>query len=210
LEEYGGVYLDTDMYFIKPLNKLVGSYDFFISCEDENYISAGVIGCIPHHSFIREALTFYDKTKFDIEKLTTIPKVLTSIYKEKYPASSHDFSKVIQLDGGVILPKEYFYPFSLTKALELETNFKKYITAETFAIHLWNHSWFGGGFIEFDYLKKRKFFKSLQILVRRTYNNKGISRSYYTRFNQLFFKFFKKYSKEQLKLVSRKFFLSND
>lgn len=130
LYEYGGVYLDTDMYIVKSLNSFL-LHEFFLGSESANDIilSAGIIGCIPKNDFVGNALKSYDDIvlNVDISKFS-IPLVLTSLYE------NYNIKEDI-----VIYPYDYFYPFPFKK--RKQKNFMKYATINTYAIHLWNFSW---------------------------------------------------------------------
>lgn len=121
LHQEGGVYLDTDMYMLKSLNPFC-IHSFFIAKEDEVYLSAGVIGSIPHHPFIQAVLEQYTK----IETLVPIPKILTHVYTQMPPID------------GLILEKNTFYPFSQETISRFN---RKNALSESYGVHMWNYSW---------------------------------------------------------------------
>src|SRR5690606_23315459 len=55
LYEFGGIYLDTDMLILKPLDVFLKDNCFF-GAEDDKYINAAIIGASKEHPFIKECL----------------------------------------------------------------------------------------------------------------------------------------------------------
>lgn len=66
LEEYGGIYLDTDEEVLKPLDCFL-EHDFFIGCQScgsARGINPALIGAIPHHPIVKDLLSIYDDMPF--------------------------------------------------------------------------------------------------------------------------------------------------
>jgi len=126
LYEQGGVYLDTDMLLLKPIESLL-EYNFFIGEEVRGRIAFGLFGCIAKHPFLKKMNNFYDQTEFN----DFSPPVIT-----------HTFSSLINNDtlgeNDIILLPDYFYPLPYEAK---EEEFIKYTTAHSYAVHLWEHSW---------------------------------------------------------------------
>lgn len=58
LEQYGGVYLDTDYELIASLDKYVNQYSFFTFEERGNqYMGHAIVGSSAHHPIMQESLT---------------------------------------------------------------------------------------------------------------------------------------------------------
>ena len=162
LYAHGGIYLDTDMLFFKPLTDFLDN-DLFIGAETDRFISCGIIGAIPEHPFIEKGIQSYDTmdlTDIAFHKIT-IPKILTVSFRSFY--NFHEkFDTIVKKDKVVIYPKNYFYPYSYEDS-EITNNYMDFITQETYAIHLWNKSW--KDYSEFYYLKRRLYFKGLKTAV---------------------------------------------
>jgi len=131
LYKYGGIYLDTDMYIVKPFNDLLKE-DAFFGWETANMISIGccAIGSHPCNTFIGDIINTYKSLKFYTEHIEQIvvPQIVTPIYlKHKYYNCR-------------LLSYDFFYPFPY-EIKENVRNFKQYITPNTIAVHLWNYSW---------------------------------------------------------------------
>ena len=53
LHKYGGVYVDSDLRLLKPLDSLVESFDFFIASEDGQCLTNALIGARKESQIIR-------------------------------------------------------------------------------------------------------------------------------------------------------------
>lgn len=124
--EEGGVYLDTDMVLLKPVDPLL-KYDFFIGEEVIDRVAFGLFGAIKKHRFLKQMLDFYDTTEFNVFS----PPVIT-----------HTFSPLINAQtigiNEIIFKTSYFYPLSFENRLQ---NYDEFIKPESYAVHLWDHSW---------------------------------------------------------------------
>ena len=128
--KYGGIYLDTDMYAVKSLDKLLINNVFF-GYEDERSenVSVGIFGATQGHKFIKQIMSVYDELILPSDlTLIAIPIIVTDVYN-KYE-NKHEI---------LIYPVNYFYPFPQKK--RKDGNFLDYKTEDTYAIHLWNLSW---------------------------------------------------------------------
>jgi hypothetical protein len=132
LYEYGGIYLDTDMLLLKPLDDLLHQ-DFFIGCEQEALVNGGIIGCTRNNKFIFENICFYEGD-FDWSSIKSIPQVLTFFLRKRGFTSCQVPMKIENL---AIFPPEYFYPCPFPSI----RSYKSYITKESYAVHLWESSW---------------------------------------------------------------------
>lgn len=116
LEEYGGMYLDTDMEITKDVSKYL-EHELFLGCEDSKMINAAVVWAkdknnkdISNIVKIYESMEKFNPTD-DLYDMS-VPRVLTS-YFEKY-GFDKELDKIQVLDNGnvYIYPMEYFYPLS--------------------------------------------------------------------------------------------------
>ncbi|MUI52515.1 glycosyltransferase family 32 protein [Aliivibrio fischeri] len=124
LYENGGIYLDTDITIVKDLTPLLEE-DFFIGKENEDYISAGVIGCKPKSIIIKKIIDFYQKEAM-MSELYTLPMIITCIF-ERNP----EFYKIAK----VYEPK-YFYPYYYNEHFT-----ESCLTEKTYTIHWWGKNW---------------------------------------------------------------------
>ena len=132
----GGIYLDTDMYVVRGFDDLLGA-EFFCGWETaentaghgtDSVVSCGVLGACALGACARDILAKYDTLRFDETHLDKfiVPRIITPI--------------ILQHSEATIYPYDYFYPYPFEKRTEY--NFKKYITDNTCAIHLWDISWY--------------------------------------------------------------------
>lgn len=149
LYNYGGVYLDTDMLLLSPLDPLL-NYEFFIGDHLQNEIGVGIFGCVKNHTFLAKCLDVYKNSTFDLNNLIIIPNLFDLILKFNF------FPNIIRYSP------EYFYPLPFSKKGE---NYSLYVTPNTIAVHLWNHSWKD----EFAYLKEHKFLKAFSLFIHHLF-----------------------------------------
>lgn len=124
LREHGGIYLDTDMFVLKPFDDFLNN-ELVLGKEDEIHISAGMVASAPHNLFIDKCLEYYNA---NTKTLITIPRVLTQIYNENKDKLSN--VKVFQW--------KYFYPYTADNIKNFNyTN----APSESYAVHMWNYSW---------------------------------------------------------------------
>ncbi|MDR1679067.1 MAG: glycosyl transferase [Prevotellaceae bacterium] len=129
LYNHGGIYLDTDMYVVKSFDDLLNNTCFFAYHDAEAvYIEFCAVGVLKHNDTIKQLMQKYDGIHFSVDRIGdyVIPRLLTPVLNEYK-------SEV------TIYPYDYFYPFPYEK--REDKNFKKYLTPNTYAIHLWNLSW---------------------------------------------------------------------
>lgn len=162
LLEYGGVYLDTDMLFVKPLGGLM-ERSCFIGRQYNGQIAAGIISAVPQHPFIGHCLERYRTMQFDETRLMNmaIPKIMTEAYAV-YPEQSDVH----------ILNYLYFYPYLFEDSLK-GLDFKTSIVQETIAVHLWNASWFTEKELAGFALEKKNYLKAAVLMLRYVTRNPG-------------------------------------
>ncbi|MGB0851476.1 MAG: glycosyltransferase [Bacteroidia bacterium] len=129
VRDYGGIYLDTDMHFIKPLPNSVLSDAFFAGYHDNEYITIAVFGAIRNHPLIDNLIDKNYKNVFDFIDPPVLPRVVTNSINDflsNNPSSLNIYST------------NTFYPVPFKNRFE---SYEKYITEETIAIHVWHYSW---------------------------------------------------------------------
>lgn len=133
--EYGGIYMDTDVEVIKPLDDLLDNRAYMGFENDENVASGLGFGAEAGMPFFKEHIDVYKNWNFINDDGTYnqigCPKVATDLFK----------TKGIILDGSEqtvcdihIYPAEYFNPYD-----SLTGKFTK--TPNTYSIHWYNASW---------------------------------------------------------------------
>ena len=180
LEEYGGIYLDTDMEITSDISKFLEK-DLFFGVEDSKMINAAVVWAKEaHNPYIKDIVNIYEnKKKFNETGdlyAESVPRVLTK-YFEEY-GFDRELDKVQELDDGKIhiYPMEYFYPLSYDYQ---HNNF----TDNTVMIHHFDATWISP-MEKFKTKMKRKnmiwvvyvidFFINLKNKVKFFLNNRDI------------------------------------
>lgn len=174
IEEFGGIYLDTDMMVIKNLDCFL-EQDCFFGAEDLEYISCGIIGAIPHNPFIQSCIEKYDFLRFEKVKEITIPRIVTARFRNLYFFDDDFCSEVIR-NGVKIYPSNYFYPFPLESKRDLK-NYKNYIQEATYAVHLWSSSWIDHS--EFHYFRNKKYATGFYQMISHLFKTKEFKYSYF-------------------------------
>jgi mannosyltransferase OCH1-like enzyme len=126
LNEFGGIYLDTDMYILKPLGGLL-KYDLFIGKELESRINFAIIGASKDNELIKKCIDRYTGIDFDIYSPPVVTLFLSDIF------SYESISNTVKIFDPV-----YFYP------LKYEDRFSQFDYTSfpnSYSVHLWSHSW---------------------------------------------------------------------
>lgn len=137
LKSTGGIYLDTDVEFLKPLDKTMLSNEAFTGFEDNLLLSSAIMGSVPDSRWINDLLAYYDNRSFYLPngKPDTMPNTesITAFMKEKKGLLLNNSFQ--QLDSYcTIFPSEFFSPKSW-KTLKIKA------TANTYCIHHFAASW---------------------------------------------------------------------
>jgi hypothetical protein len=141
VREHGGIYLDTDVEVVKPLDSLLGDRCFFgfqVEHDNPDWVCNAAFGAEPGHWFIARALDSVLRTPagpFGLERPTQFgPKLITRLLREE--------GLDRYADGGVmvkdiaVLPTDVFYPFSWEEEFSPAC-----ITPRTLAVHFWEKNW---------------------------------------------------------------------
>jgi len=141
LNDYGGIYFDTDVQVIKSFDNLL-SNKFFCCFESEGYLCTAVIGAEKGNSIISSFLSSYSEMRFTGDEPNS-----SLLFKQLIGESEYDLNSVYNLSNGeTIFPRLYFSPKDFyTKKVEIST--------DTYAIHHFDGTWKNG---------KQKFKDSVQ------------------------------------------------
>lgn len=143
LREMGGIYLDTDMKLVKPLDILCENRCFFGFEEgspdtDLFWVNNAICGAEKNHPFISKMhdklLLEFDGTE---EANQSSPRLTTSLLQQERNLTRYGFQ---QLEDLTLYPREYFYPIHYSEAYKL-SDWSKHIYPQTMAIHLWARTW---------------------------------------------------------------------
>ncbi len=133
--EHGGIYLDTDVELIKPLEPLL-SHKAYFCFEDDTMINTGLgFGAQKNHPIVFEMCEAYRSMKLFFEdgsiNSDIIPVVTTRVLLKHGLKTNNTLQ---QLDDVVIFPTEYFAPKNYN-------SMKAKITDKTYSIHWYESSW---------------------------------------------------------------------
>ncbi|MEG1009715.1 MAG: glycosyltransferase, partial [Clostridia bacterium] len=176
LEEFGGLYLDTDMEITNDISKYL-EHDIFFGKEDSKKINAAVVWCSkPNNIEISNIVSIYENTNefnstgnlFD----QSVPNILTNYFgKYNFDLESNDIQ--ILNNNIYIYPMEYFYPLSYDHK---HNNF----TDNSCMIHHFDATWTSKG-EQIKTMLKRKNMKwviyiiDFFCMIKRNINIKDIS-----------------------------------
>lgn len=131
IEQYGGVYFDTDVELVRSIDDLLINEAFF-GFESEGFVNTGVgFGAVPHHITVsmmkKEYASLLDGTKAMVSCPALNTQALELIGLQKN-------GKRQNVAGAEIYPIEYFNPYDDTTG-----RLKK--TKNTYSIHWYAKSW---------------------------------------------------------------------
>ena len=137
LKKYGGIYVDTDIEFIKPIDESFLSDNAFSGTEDGLHVAAGIMGSVKDGQWITDLLDYYKIKSFYSENgdldTTTIVQIITDFLNNDKGLFINN--TIQNIDGYCkIYPRDYFYP------KDIETK-KTIITPNTLCIHHYEGSW---------------------------------------------------------------------
>lgn len=135
--EHGGIYLDTDVELLKPLDHLL-QHRAFMGCEGTRYVNTGLgFGAEKGFAFLKENMRVYEEMDPINEAgefvSSPCPHYTTQLLKDQ--GVVFPIEHIVETtDGMVIYPNEYFNPYDWkTKSLRLHN--------DTVSIHHYSGSW---------------------------------------------------------------------
>lgn len=142
----GGLYVDTDVEFVRGIDDLTGTS--FIGFESYELVAPGLIlyASEPGQYFYGELLRRYNEMQFSIEEMRDItsPKIFTKLLVEQGLLMDNTLQRVGEM---TVYPMEYFQPMGL--------DWKKIrITENTRSIHHYDASWLDKRDKELVWLRK--------------------------------------------------------
>ena len=133
--EHGGVYLDTDVELLRPLDELLG-YRGFFGFQDRDTIATGLgFGAEASHPLVLALLSSYERAAYldssGVPNRTPCPQRDAAVFRRQGFSLNGSCQ---ELDGVVVLPPECFSPKSSYSG-------RLTVTWRTYAIHHFHASW---------------------------------------------------------------------
>lgn len=115
----GGIYLDTDVEVLRPLNKLL-DYEAFAAKQHDNLICNAVFGAEPEHPWVFAQLAQAD------------------VLRAREPAHSVHLMSATPVTGRplTLIPSEWVYSWAYDAPAE-----KQIVHPDALAVHHWEASW---------------------------------------------------------------------
>lgn len=133
----GGIYFDTDVEMVKPIDALLNDKAFF-AMESAGIVATGLgFGAEKQSEIIKSLMDSYEDEHFILGEnkynLTTCPMRDSKIFKNM---GMKELDEIQHVGEAVIYPKDYFCPKSW------ETGYKINLTPNTVCVHHFNASWY--------------------------------------------------------------------
>ncbi len=134
LSDYGGIYMDTDVEVIQPLDSFL-TEKAFSGFETEDAVPTGIMACEKGFPLFAEMVLEYENRHFirsdgSFDGMTNVVYI-TEVCHKKGLKRNNSYQVV---EGFALYPKEYFCPKSyLTKEI--------HCTENTYTIHHFSASW---------------------------------------------------------------------
>jgi mannosyltransferase OCH1-like enzyme len=165
LASQGGIYLDTDVEIIKPLDEFI-KYQAFGSFETPSVVQTGVVGSVPNGTLINNMFSYYQDRKFisadGIMNQTPNSKILTDILLVEGLILNNMHQSLPSFE---LFPTEYFCPIN-------QATQEIVVTKNTYCIHYLSGSWLS---------KKDRLSRALKVFLGTVfgYNIVNNFRSFY-------------------------------
>lgn len=131
LYEEGGIYFDTDVELLKPIDDLLGYHSYF-GFEDDTHINTGLgFGAEKHNEIVKQLLTEYDQYLDKEGEFVGCPTVNTDAIVK---AGLQLGGALQDLGGNMVYPQDYFNPYD-------DPTGRLNITENTYSIHWYAKSW---------------------------------------------------------------------
>ncbi len=135
LEQYGGVYFDTDVEVLRDISPLLDD-EGFIGFENDQFVNSGqVMAAKAHHPVIQAMIEEYKKLRFTNADGTATPvgcPRLNTDVMERFGLVRNGQEQVVA--GIHVYPADYFNPMDSTTG-------KLTKTENTYSIHWYSMSW---------------------------------------------------------------------
>jgi hypothetical protein len=156
LYEYGGIYMDTDVEIVKPLDELL-IYDAFMCFETNDKVSIGTFGSKRKTKLLKDLLNEYQQMEFkwnDAHTMTNLT-VVTNLLIKKYNLKCNGKSQRL-IDNIMIFPREAFIAKDYNTGLIMANE-------TTYAVHHYAASW-----LPEDIRKYRELYQEYYYMMKKS------------------------------------------
>ena len=134
LVEYGGIYMDTDVEVVKPLDEFL-NLKAFSGFENETDVPTGIMACEKGHPFFKGLLKEYDSIHFVddrgvLDLTTNVTRITNACVKEGLIRNNTKQT----IAGFTLFMKDVFCPLNSQTGILEKTN-------NTYTIHWFSGSW---------------------------------------------------------------------
>ena len=134
LLQWGGIYIDTDVELLQPIDSLL-LHPFFAGFETKDSLGSAIFGCGKDNEIIRMYFEYYNSLQYSsIDKgyvIITSPIVLTELLKDKGLILNGKKQEICEC---TVYPKAVFYP------TDIGWVFDRY-GSKTIGVHHYLDSW---------------------------------------------------------------------
>ncbi len=176
LYEQGGVYLDTDVELVQPLEKFL-QHTAFSGFESMSTVQTGVIGAQAQHPVIKAWMDYYQDRAYFTEGVPVMTPNVTHITEDMKARGLRMDDTYQTVDDIAVYPQTWFCPMS---AISIERK----VSNNTHALHYFTSTWrTEKAKKDFARVKRhqRKWYKALVWLrylpnrtVRKLFGNRAI------------------------------------
>lgn len=112
LETHGGIYLDTDMELLKPIDEFLENQGM-LAFEAKDFVCLGIIGTEKDHPFIKLLKADYEAIRFryedgSLETMTNVQRMRQHLLK----GGLKNNGKQQTVCGMEIYPQKFFFPYN--------------------------------------------------------------------------------------------------
>jgi len=169
LHEHGGIYVDTDIEVLKPLDDFL-QHDFFIGLESKYWANSAIIGSIAGHPILGELVKLYSgDLALKMSNLMTV-HIFSALLKKHYNIKSNGKTRE-HIEKIAVYRRDWFYPQSyLTHVVKMTPN--------SHTIHYYTGTWGTPGQLKvLGVVRKLRLFylwilRPLEWVVARVYRRK--------------------------------------
>lgn len=135
LKNFGGIYLDTDIEILRPLDSEFLNKQVVLGTDNGGYLTALMMS-VPNHVYINECLDEYHSQQFVLQDGKLNMEVNNTSLQNHLKRFGYQVNNMYQSlkDGIVVYPDDYFHVRSLQSG-------KLNITANSYAIHWHTITW---------------------------------------------------------------------